>query len=47
MVCDTGLDAAEVNELVRVGDNVTFALLPPMKLKNNIVAGKLSMTAPA
>ena len=40
MVCDTGLDAAEVNELVRVGDNVTFALLPPMKLKNNIVAGK-------
>lgn len=40
MVCDTGLDADEVNELVRVGDNVTFDLLPPMKLKNNIVAGK-------
>lgn len=40
MVCDTGLDANEVRQLVRVGDNVTFALLPPMKLKNNIVAGK-------
>lgn len=25
---------------MRVGDNVTFDLLPPMKLKNNIVAGK-------
>lgn len=40
MVCDTGLDAAEVKELVEIGDNVTFALLAPMKLKNNIVAGK-------
>ena len=40
LVRATGLDANEVKSLVRVGDNVTFALLPPMKLKNNIVAGK-------
>ncbi|HOG00184.1 MAG: putative aminopeptidase YsdC [Firmicutes bacterium ADurb.Bin248] len=40
LVCDTGLSADEVNALVGVGDNVTFRLEPPMKLKNSIVAGK-------
>lgn len=40
LVCDTGLAAKEVRALVNVGDNVTFRLAPPMKLKNNIVAGK-------
>lgn len=40
LVCDTGLSAEEVKELVSVGDNVTFRLVPPMKLKNNIIAGK-------
>jgi endoglucanase len=40
LVCDTGLAADEVRALVNVGDNVTFRLVPPMKLKNNIIAGK-------
>ncbi len=40
LVCDTGLTLQEVNELVMVGDNVTFALTPPMKLKNEGIAGK-------
>lgn len=40
LVCDTGLPCEEVKALVRVGDRVTFKLVPPMKLKNNIIAGK-------
>lgn len=40
LICDTGLCAAEVREIVRVGDNVTFNLLPPMPLKNQRIAGK-------
>lgn len=40
LVCDTGLSAQDVRALVQVGDNVTFRLVPPMKLKNNIIAGK-------
>lgn len=40
LVCDTGLPAEEVKALVSVGDNVTFALFPPMELKNGFIAGK-------
>ncbi|MBS1481345.1 MAG: M20/M25/M40 family metallo-hydrolase [Christensenellaceae bacterium] len=40
LVCDTGLPAERVRALVQVGDNVTFAPFPPMKLKNNFIAGK-------
>ena len=40
LVCDTGLPVEKVRELVRVGDNVTFAPVPPMKLKGDIIAGK-------
>ena len=39
LVCDTGLPAERVRALVQVGDNVTFAPFPPMKLKNNFIAG--------
>ena len=39
-MCDTGLPVERVRELVQVGDNVTFAPFPPMKLKNNFIAGK-------
>ncbi len=40
MVCDVGMSAERVRELIAVGDNVTFAPLPPVKLKNDRVAGK-------
>lgn len=40
LVCDTGLAPEEVEELVAIGDNVTFALLPPMELQNQRIAGK-------
>lgn len=38
--CDLGLSFEKVRELVNVGDNVTFAPRPPLRLKNNRVAGK-------
>lgn len=40
LVCDTGLSPERAKELISVGDNVTFAPVPPMKLKNDIIAGK-------
>ena len=40
LVCDTGLPAEQVKELVQEGDYVTFALFPPMHLKNEYIAGK-------
>lgn len=40
LCCDVGLDLKRVKELVRVGDIVTFALEAPLKLKNNLIAGK-------
>ena len=40
LVCDTALPAEEVKANVSVGDNVTFALYPPMELKNGFIAGK-------
>ena len=40
LICDTGLPADKVKELVRIGDVVTFAPFEPMKLKNRVIAGK-------
>lgn len=40
LLCDTGLPAEEVRQLVRIGDTVSFKPFPPMKLKNNTIAGK-------
>ncbi|MBR4074319.1 MAG: M20/M25/M40 family metallo-hydrolase [Firmicutes bacterium] len=40
LLCDTGLSAEEVKELVRIGDTVSFRAFPPMKLKNGAIAGK-------
>ncbi len=38
--CDVGFPVEKVRELVSVGDTVTFAPRPPLKLKNNRAAGK-------
>jgi len=40
LLCDTGLPAEKVKELVRIGDTVSFAPRAPMKLENNVIAGK-------
>ncbi|MCE5236441.1 MAG: M20/M25/M40 family metallo-hydrolase [Clostridiaceae bacterium] len=40
LACDLGLAPEKVRELVNIGDSVTFAPLPPLKLKNNRAAGK-------
>ncbi|MBQ3552124.1 MAG: M20/M25/M40 family metallo-hydrolase [Clostridia bacterium] len=40
LLVDTGLLPEKVNELVSIGDIVTFALEEPLKLKNNVIAGK-------
>ncbi len=40
LVCDAGMGFEEISSLVMVGDDVTFALTPPMKLKNEVIAGK-------
>lgn len=40
LCCDLGLPIEKVKELVNVGDAVTFAPEPPLKLKNNRAAGK-------
>lgn len=40
ILCDTGLEAAKVRALVRVGDPVTLAPEPPLALLDGRVAGK-------
>ncbi|MDO4568344.1 MAG: M20/M25/M40 family metallo-hydrolase [Clostridia bacterium] len=40
LMVDTGLSKARVDELVSVGDIVTFAQEEPLKLKNNLIASK-------
>lgn len=40
LLCDTGLPAKRVRELVRIGDTACFAPEKPVKLLNNTVAGK-------
>ncbi|HPF53127.1 MAG TPA: M20/M25/M40 family metallo-hydrolase [Eubacteriales bacterium] len=40
LICDLGLTYERATELVSVGDYATFEPAPPMKLKNNRIAGK-------
>lgn len=40
LFCDTGFPVEEVRELVHIGDTVSFKAFEPMKLKNNVIAGK-------
>ena len=40
LLCDTGLSPLMVQELVAVGDCVTYNLIPPARLQNGRVSGK-------
>ncbi len=40
LLCDTGLSPEHVRALVSVGDAVTYALVPPVRLQNGRAAGK-------
>lgn len=40
LYCDTGLTPEHVEALVSVGDHITYALVPPVMLKNRRITGK-------